>query len=217
METPLRKSIPLEIFDYQQAMSALSGYRSPRAHLTRLMREGRVVRIRKGLYVFGVELRRKALTPELLANLVYGPSYLSLEYALSYHDMIPERVAGFTSVSIGRSRSFDTPLGRFDYTRIPTAAFCLGFTRIGQGEDSFLIALPEKALADKVATDRQGTLRSRRAMREHLLENLRIEMTALCRLSPEIMDDIAASYHSRNVSVLSETIRELGKSRTRIS
>ena len=209
MNTVLRKAIPNEIFDYQQAMSALSIYRSPRAHLTQLMRKKHIIRIRKGLYVFGDDLRRRAVVPELLANLIYGPSYISLEYALSYHGMIPEQVSVLTSVTTGRSRSFDTPLGRFSYRQISASAFCTGFTRIELDGISFLIALPEKALADKLAADRQGDLRSRRAMLSYLLDNQRIEKDTLLQLSSEMLHDIALRYKSRKLGILTQTILHL--------
>src|SRR5665648_710566 len=102
----LRHRIPHEEFDYQVLLDALSGYSRPRAKITVLLRNGVIVRIKKGLYVFGKEERRKPLCPELLANLVYGPSCVSLEYALAWHALIPERVETVTSVTCGRSRAY---------------------------------------------------------------------------------------------------------------
>lgn len=216
MYSPLRVSIPREIFDYQQAMSALAGYRSPRVHLAALVRKGAVVRVRKGLYVFGEKWRRGPVSKELLANLIYGPSYLSLEFALWHHGLIPERVEVFTSVTTGRSRHFDTPFGRFSYRQIPTQAFGAGFQRVEQeGGDSFLLAVPEKAVADKVASDRQGPLRSRRAMLTYLLENQRMEESGLRELSWTLLREFADRYNSRKIKVLTDTIRHLSREEER--
>ncbi|TFG59130.1 MAG: hypothetical protein E4H29_04830, partial [Deltaproteobacteria bacterium] len=66
-DTPLRHRIPHEEFDYQVLLDALSGYSRPRARITVLLRNGGIVRVKKGLYVFGKEERRKPLCPELLA------------------------------------------------------------------------------------------------------------------------------------------------------
>ena len=210
VNSPLRTAIPREIFDYQQAMSALEGYSTPRGHMAALMRKKAVIRVKKGLYVFGAIWQKHPVATELLANLIYGPSYLSLEYALSYHGLILEQVTACTSVCIGRSRAFDTPLGRFSYRQIASRAYSIGFTRVElETGDAFLMALPEKALADKVAADRQGGLRSRRAMLAYLLENQRIEERSLHGLSIKLLHDIADRYGSRKVEILVKTVQYL--------
>ena len=94
-------------------LDVLEGYARPRDKITQWLNRGIIVRIKKGLYVFGESLRRKPYSRELLANLIYGPSYLSLEWALQYYGLIPERVEALTSVTTGRSRKFSTPAGLF--------------------------------------------------------------------------------------------------------
>ena len=84
--------IPYPEFDYLALMNALRDYRYPRDRVTKLLASGRIVRVKKGLYILGDELRGGPFSREILANLIYGPSYISLEYALSYHQMIPEWV-----------------------------------------------------------------------------------------------------------------------------
>ena len=113
LPTHLRGLIPREEFDYQTLNQGLRGYASPRDKITDLLRKGVVVRVKKGLYVFGPAFRRRAFSREVLANLLYGPSYISLEYALQHHGLIPEAVETLTSVTTGRSRQFRTPLGAF--------------------------------------------------------------------------------------------------------
>ena len=111
----IRQQLGRDVFDYQQLTACLSYLSKPRDKINKLLGRGDIVRIRKGLYAFGGAYRREPLSRELLANLIYGPSYISLEYALSYHGLIPERVSTVTSVALGRSRKFDTPLGTFTY------------------------------------------------------------------------------------------------------
>ena len=82
--------------------------------------------MKKGLYIFGEEYRRKPYSREILANLIYGPSYISLDYALQHYGLIPERVEAITSVARGRSRKFSTPIGLFTYRMIPLNAFRIG-------------------------------------------------------------------------------------------
>ncbi|MEA3441146.1 MAG: hypothetical protein U9R58_12785 [Chloroflexota bacterium] len=105
----IRAKIHGEIFDYQVLLYTLSGYRKPRDKITRLLAAGAIVRIKKGLYCFGDPFRKKPISREHLANLIYGPSYISIDYALSYYGLIPERVETITSVTTHRSRDFDTP------------------------------------------------------------------------------------------------------------
>ena len=107
----LRQRIGREEFDYPALMAALSGYANPRDRVTTLLRRGDILRVKKGLYVFGDQLRRRPYSRELLANLVYGPSLVSLDSALSFHGLIPERVEAMTSVTTKRPKAFDTPSG----------------------------------------------------------------------------------------------------------
>ena len=65
--------------------------------------------MKKGLYVFGENNRQRPYSREILANLMYGPSYISLEYALQHYGLIPERVEALTSVTVGRSRNIMMP------------------------------------------------------------------------------------------------------------
>src|SRR5208337_4775007 len=91
------RGLPTEL-DYLAIMNALSGYKQPRDKLTKLLANGDLIRIKKGIYVLGEIWRNGPFSKEILANLIYGPSYVSLEYALSWHRLIPERVDMVTSV-----------------------------------------------------------------------------------------------------------------------
>src|ERR1700686_148867 len=151
----LQKSIPYEEFDYQTLLDAIHGYARPRMKISGMLAKGDIVRVKKGLYILGESLRRGAFCRELLANLIYGPSYVSLEYALHYHGLTPERVETVTSVTCGRARAFETPVGAFSYRMIPLEALRTGMDRVElDGGRSFLIAIPEKALADRIVSDR---------------------------------------------------------------
>lgn len=85
----LRKTIPWEEFDYQALLQALKDYAYPRDKITDLLAKGVIVRVKKGLYVFGDAYRTRPYSREILANLIYGPSCVSLEYALHYHGLTP--------------------------------------------------------------------------------------------------------------------------------
>ena len=206
----LRKNIPGEEFDYQTLMDALAAYAAPRDRVSSLLRQGDIIRVKKGLYVFNENIRRKPICRELFANLIYGPSYLSLDYALQYHGLIPERVTTLTSVTTGRSRLFDTPLGRFEYRMIPLPAFRTGMDRVALEDGrSFLIAVPEKALADKLLCERGIGIRGRRELQRHLEEELRIDRADLSRLDPDRLDEIAGHCLNLRVTLLAGLVRQL--------
>jgi hypothetical protein len=206
----LRQRIEHEEFDYQVLLDALRGYARPRDRISVLLKKGILVRVKKGLYVFGEAYRRGPVSREILANLVYGPSYLSLDYALHYHGLIPERVETLTSVTVGRSRVFETLIGTFSYHGIPGSAFQTGMDRM-ELEDgrSFLIATPEKALSDKLVQDRGSGIRTQTELRDYLLESLRIDPGGLRELDPERLLDIAGRYRSRKVRMLSRLVVNL--------
>src|SRR6202008_2894394 len=112
-----------EEIDYTFVMDCLKDYKSPRAKLTGLLQKGDLIRVKKGIYLFGPEYRKGPYSPEVLANKIYGPSYVSREYALAYYGLIPEYVVEVTSISTKRARNFDTPMGRFSYARLPSKLY----------------------------------------------------------------------------------------------
>lgn len=208
----LLKSIPYEEFDYQTLLDAIQAYARPRMKISGMLAKGDIVRVKKGLYILGESLRRRPFCRELLANLIYGPSYVSLEYALHYHGLIPERVEMLTSVTCGRSRAFETPIGVFSYRMIPMEAFRIGMDRVELDDGrSFLIAIPEKALADRIVADRGAGISTQKELNSYLLSSLRIDPAGLCQLNPDKIAEIGRLYRSRRVKLLADLITRLSK------
>lgn len=197
--TLLRRKIAAEVFDYQVLADALSGYRKPRDTITRLLAGGTIVRIKKGLYCFGEALRKEPVSREYVANLIYGPSYVSLDYALAYHGLIPERVETVTSVTTGRSREFDTPFGTFSYRMLGRPRYSVGAQLETAGHWRFLIASPEKALVDKVWTDKRFSGRPVSDFEAYLSDDLRIDPEDLAGLDRSRLQSIARSYDSAKI------------------
>jgi predicted transcriptional regulator of viral defense system len=150
----LRAKIAGEEFDYQALLDGLREYDRPRDKITSLLRQGAIVRVKKGIYVFGARYKRRPFSTEVLANMICGPSYISLDYALHYYGLIPERVEAITSVTVSRGRRFSTPVGLFIYHSVPMGAYPIGIDQVElKGGCSFLIATPEKGLADKIQAE----------------------------------------------------------------
>lgn len=208
MMNHLRQRIPYEEFDYVTLTNCLKDYARPRDKITRLIRSKAIIRIKKGLYVFGQEFSRGPLSRELLANLIYGPSYISLEYALSYYGMIPESVETVTSVTSGKSRIFTTPIGRFTYWSIPAAAYRIGCDLAPlDNSRSFLIASREKALADFIRHDHSPALSKTNDFQSYLFEHHRMDPGELSRMNLKRLETIAQSCRSRRIHRMTNFLR----------
>jgi len=211
MVEELRRKINGEEFDYQALLDYLREYNCPRDKVTDLLRRGAIIRVKKGIYIFGERYRRRPFSREALANMIYGPSYVSLDYALHYYGLIPERVEAMTSITCNRGRRFVTPVGLFIYRGIPMSAYQIGIDRVVlEGRRSFLIAIREKALADKIHDDRGTAIRTQAEMQAYLLHSLRIDAEELGRLDAEMLYLIADRYKSRKIRLLSGFVRRLG-------
>lgn len=210
MKTPLLNNIPYEEFDYQVLLDALKEYSQPRLKISNLLSRGAILRVKKGLYVMGESQRRRSYSPEILANLIYGPSYISLEFALQHYGLLSERVSVVTSVTTGRSRVFHTPIGTFTYRMIPMQAFSIGIDRF-EFEDGrgYLIATPEKALADILVADRGAAINSQRELYSLLLEDMRVDPAGLAELDLAMLFEIAKRYRSRRVKLLADLLINL--------
>jgi hypothetical protein len=140
-----------DVFSEAAVMNALQGSADSRyGIIKRALKTGDIIRLKRGLYAFGSKFRHKGINLFQLAQTIYGPSYISLESALSHHGWIPEAVFSVTSVSSRRSKEFKTPLGVFSYTHIPANDFFAGVKRMDAPDGVFLIASPWRALADYV-------------------------------------------------------------------
>jgi predicted transcriptional regulator of viral defense system len=202
----IRRAVEHDVFDYQTLTEALLTYRKPRDKFTKLLESGVVIRIKKGLYAFGEDFRKEPISREYVANLIYGPSYVSLDYALSYHGLIPERVDVITSVTMKRSKEFHTPFGVFSYRMVTNNRYSTGFILEQAGKVSFLIASHEKALIDKVWTDKSfhGTKFS--DYNAYLMEDLRIDLEAISNLDLSRLQSIVSRYDSAKINNLLQFI-----------
>ena len=198
----IRQRIEWDVFDYRVLMSALAHYRKPRDKVTRLLADGDIIRIKKGLYCFGEAFRREPISREYLANLILGPSYVSLEYALSFHGLIPERVEHLTSVTTQRSRSFTTPMGHFSYHTLSNPRYAVGACLETSESVRFLMASPEKALVDKVWKDKRFGGRRVSEFAPYLLEDLRIDPDGLRALDRSRLRTVVDAYASSKIDNL---------------
>lgn len=200
--------IPYNEFDYTFLIDSLRNYKYPRDKITSLLRNKRIVRIKKGIYILGEEERTGTYSKEILANLIYGPSYVSLEYALSLYGMIPERVETVTSVTTGKNREFRTPVGTFTYRYLNRIFFSPGVRNMPSGDGrSFLMASPEKALVDRIFFE--SGLESKGEVRDFLLDSMRIDPEALANLDSSRLWEITSLYKKRKIHMFNEIVKGL--------
>jgi predicted transcriptional regulator of viral defense system len=174
---------------HQLLVSILKDYDRPNDKIYQLANQGLILSVKKGLYVAGPKLNSNQRTePFLMANHILGPSYVSVETALSYHGLIPERVYEIASMTTQASRKFDTPLGTFTYTRLPLPYYAFGIRSEKVGNDQYaMVASPEKALFDKIITTSGVLFRAKKAAKEFLIENMRMDEDLLRRLNTKEM------------------------------
>ncbi|MCB1119436.1 MAG: hypothetical protein KDK65_05695, partial [Chlamydiia bacterium] len=158
----LLEEAPSEEMEYGFVMSCLQDYQNPRVKLNHLLRLGALIRVKKGIYIFGKGVARRPYCSEVIANMIYGPSYVSLEWACQYYRLIPERVSTVTSVTAKRSKKFSTPIGPFTYDHLHPKAYAVGITLIAFSDrQRALVATKEKALIDLLVL-RRGRVTSLR-------------------------------------------------------
>lgn len=178
-------------FHHGALLPVLKDYRRPNDKIAEWLRQGVLVPVKRGLYIRGGTGRAPCLP--LVANHLYGPSCVSLDHALAWHGLIPERVHEITSVCTGRGRVIDNALGRFSYVRLPAAVYPVGITQASaSAQETFLIASPAKALCDKVLLTPRLRATTRTAMQRFLFEDLRINAGALRGLDLDTVRAYAA-------------------------
>lgn len=186
---------PASVFTQADVCAAVAGSDFSRHGLIkRAIAGGEIVNIRRGLYCLSDAYRKEPVDVYSLAQYIYGPSYVSMESALSFHGWIPEAVYSCTSASLKASKEFDTPLGLFTYRRVPQKSLFAGVERLEEGGKCCFMAAPAKALADYIYTHRLDWTGIRQAT-----ESLRLDEELAGRQSKEELAELAGNYNSQRV------------------
>lgn len=184
-------------------------YANPAAKMRELELSNVVIRLKKGLYVLDGSALGFPPSAAVCSNAIYGPSYLSEQWALSFYGLIPERVNALTAITTKHGRTFENKLGTFIYSQVDTAYFSIGITTTMMDSASVLIATPEKALADLILTDSYVPTHSVVALGRYLEEDLRLDMEALSSLNTQVIAECAAQ--GRKTSTFNNLIKLIQK------
>ena len=202
------EDIPNE-FDYVYLMNKLSGYSDPWGRIRRLLNSEEIVRVKKGLYIPGPQFK-KPCSRLILANLIFGPSYVSYASALSHYGLIPEAPVAVWSVTTGRKKHFKTPIGEFKYFFQNANLYAAGMGRIAIDQERFaLLATPEKALFDFVKYRLGSNLESLVPTLDLLITDLRLDESALKKLSVGKLKDLSLVSKLALGAELANCIRKL--------
>jgi hypothetical protein len=194
------QKFPQGPFEYHILLDHLADYEFPNDRIRRMIHEGDLIRILKGLYILGSEHRKGPMYLEQLANMIYGPSCLSAEYVLSRAGWIPEAVYTVTSVTTRRSKSYKTGVGEFHYAHVPEKLYAIGIESVAVGEKIYaLMANPAKALCDLIFLRRGLNNLSAKEMLIFLNEDLRIDFGQLEPGHFSIFEACAQQPHKQKI------------------
>lgn len=172
-------------------------YSNPRMKLSREVKSGKYMRLKRDLY------EDDRTVPNIaLAQAIYGPSYISFDYALSYYGMIPEHPYNVSCATYKKRKDkvFNTDICSFYYSDVPSQVFHLGVEYMSIRDRAFYMATMEKALCDKLYKVRPAINLSE--FEELLFDDMRLEEDLLFNLNKETIKEYSELYRCRNVSML---------------
>ena len=170
----------------------LDDYSAVRMKLSRLVAQGVLRRLKKGFYCLAPDYSSKLIEHGVIANALYGPSYISFDSALSLYGLIPERTYETMSAVIKRGAFYRTPVGRFGYYQIPQDVFGMGVRSEKTANGTYLMANPTKALCDTLFRKRLLRVTSPRTLREFLEVDMRFDFDCLGEPDRDVLAAYAA-------------------------
>ena len=185
-------------------LERLRDYASPANKIRRMSANGEIIPITRGFYETNASAPGCCMAP-----VIYAPSYLSFEYALSRHGLIPESVHIYTSATCAKkkTKTYSCHFGTFSYRDIPVKAYPYGVSIIEENGYAYRIASPEKALCDKLYSIAPAG--SIRALRNILFDDLRIYEEEFARLNMADLVFLSGIYGSTNIKLLAQYVRRI--------
>ena len=184
-------------------ISELPGYVNPKAKIGRMVAEGKLYPIIRGIYE-----EDPNTPPQYLAGVIYGPSYISFEYALAYYKLIPQKTAEITCAAYGKRKEkrYETDFGLFTYRDIPSKVFHEELILNMENGYSFLMASPEKAFCDELY--KSAPAANLKELKALMFDEIGIGKRKINRLDPVVMNRIADLYGCRNLHLLKSFLRK---------
>lgn len=193
----------------QVLLPLLKEFKRPYDKINELVKGGYLLQLRRGMYVAGPVIQGPHPERFLIANHLYGPSYVTGLSALSYGGFIPEKVSSVASATVRQNKTFKTGLGLFEYHHLSQAAYVIGVEQVQLApRQTILIASPAKAICDLILCTPGLQLRSASQCRAFLEEDLRIDRHLLGELDDTIISRCALTGSKKSsLLMLSNTIQ----------
>lgn len=191
------------IHSFDDLLIKFQDYTDIKGKIRREVQAGRLIPVARGLYETD-----QTISGKYLAGRIYGPSYLSFDFALYVYSLIPEAVYNtYTSATFDKhkTKKYQNQFGVFTYRDIPTEAYPLGVLIVEENGYSYQIATPEKALCDKLYTI--SPVSNLTELKELLFDDLRIDEDEFEKLDHNTLETLAPLYHSTNLNLLAKLIR----------
>jgi predicted transcriptional regulator of viral defense system len=191
------------IFTVEDLIKDNANYSDIKGKISRDLRDGKIIQVKRGLYE-----DNKNTPGHYLASLIYAPSYLSFDYALSKYNLIPEAVYNtYTSATFkkNRKKTFSNFFGKFLYRDIPESVYMYGVKAIVENGYTYHIATPEKALCDKLYS--LSPVNNVEKLKELIFADLRIDESDFAKLDLNLMVEISDKYRSTNLKLFAKMIR----------
>ena len=143
----VKRAGKMSVVDVENLLSGVSDPLPLKVQISRWVKAGKLIQIKRGFYLLAEAYRKSDICEPYIASILKVPSYISMEKALEYHDLIPEAVTVYTSVTTKRPGRFVSKIGIFDYRHIKRSLFW-GYESVVVNKQTAFIALPEKAMLD---------------------------------------------------------------------
>jgi hypothetical protein len=190
-------------------LDLFSEHKHPRDKIKNLLARGDLIHLKLGLYLLGEDYGRP-YSKEVIAGMIFGPSAISYEYALSHHGLIPERVEVVTSICFKRNKKFSTPIGEFTYRYQAPEIYPHGIELMQTELGNYFLARPEKALCDlaygiKIHSIEEAT--------DYVLGSLRVDEDEIHKLDPLMLMGLAKVFKRQSVVHLVDALIQIQRER----
>ncbi|HHV14196.1 MAG TPA: hypothetical protein GXX66_00935 [Acholeplasmataceae bacterium] len=191
------------IYTIEDLLIKNKNYSDVRGKISRDLRDGKIIQIRRGLYETD-----KNTSGHYLASYIYGPSYLSFDYALAKYGLIPEGVfKTYTSATFKKNKKkrYSNYFGDYLYRDVPESVYMFGVKAVLENGYTYHIATPEKALCDKLYTLKP--VKNLSELKNLIFNDLRVDETLFRKLDLEFITKISSKYKSTNLKLLEKLIK----------
>ncbi len=177
-----------------QLIEELKQYSSPKSKITRMINSKEIIQVKRGIFLYADD---QTYSLNSLSSIIYGPSYISFETAMSFYGLIPERVTAITCASYNKNKNkkFHTPIGNFYYFYIPSKIFPYDTIIMGKNDRKFIIASAEKAICDSLF--RIKNIQTNTELTKLLLEDWRIDFEILKNLNMDSFQFLLPLYRKK--------------------